>query len=41
MRFHDYCVLSDLGEVGLFLEKSPVGGNFVGYTYRETAIGAC
>jgi hypothetical protein len=24
--------------VGLFLVKSPVGGVFTGYTYRETAI---
>jgi hypothetical protein len=31
------CPIS-LGEVGLFLEKSPVGGNFAGYTYRGTAI---
>jgi hypothetical protein len=30
-------VLSDLGEVGLFLRKSPVEGNFGGYSYRETA----
>jgi hypothetical protein len=38
-RFNDSCVLTGLGEVGLFLEKSPVEGRFAGYTYRETLYG--
>jgi hypothetical protein len=33
-RFHDFCVLSGLSEVELFLAKNPVGGILTDYTYH-------
>jgi hypothetical protein len=37
-RFHDFYARSGLGEVELFLAKSPDRCIFTGHTYRETAL---